>query len=71
MRARVQGPGWRWHIAAPTHTNDTANSYLWHKVNGTQGNIGGDGAQMPKNNPALSNSNLNTIEDWINGGAQP
>jgi len=49
--------------------DDTANSYLWHKINGTQGDVGGAGNQMPNGGPYLSSTDLETIENWINGGA--
>lgn len=48
--------------------SDTANSYLWHKVNGTHGDVGGAGDTMPQGG-SLSAGDLATIEDWINGGA--
>ena len=46
----------------------TAQSYLWHKINGTQGSVGGGGAQMPTSG-ALSAAELATIQAWILGGA--
>ncbi len=49
---------------------DTANSYLWHKVNGTQNQVGGAGKQMPRDGPPfLTVDQLALIEDWINTGA--
>jgi len=47
---------------------DTANSYLWHKINGTQGAAGGRGDRMPPGR-GLSATQLNQIEAWINAGA--
>ena len=41
------------------------DSYLWHKINGTQSSVGGSGSKMGN----LSNSQLSTIEEWINAGA--
>jgi hypothetical protein len=47
----------------------TGDSYLWHKLNGTQSSVGGSGGQMPNGSPALSASDLSKIETWINEGA--
>ncbi|MCS6925477.1 MAG: hypothetical protein NZ578_06205 [Candidatus Binatia bacterium] len=46
---------------------DAGSSYLFQKVTGE--NI--VGARMPPVNCCLSASELDTIEDWINGGAAP
>jgi hypothetical protein len=46
---------------------DAANSWLFIKVEGTQGS--GNGVQMPDGSSALSSSDQNKIEDWINDGA--
>jgi len=46
------------------------DSYLWHKVSGTQGSVGGSGSTMPKGVPMLVPEDLETITDWIDGGAQ-
>lgn len=48
----------------------TKDSYLWHKVNGTQANVGGTGLQMPQGG-MLTADELATIEAWINAGAKP
>jgi PKD repeat protein len=45
---------------------DTANSYLWRKVNGGP-DI--DGARMPLTGGALSQAQLDLLEDWIEAGA--
>jgi len=47
---------------------DTANSYLWHKINGTQRAAGGRGDRMPPGR-GLNATQLNQIEAWINAGA--
>lgn len=46
-------------------------SYVWHKVNGTQTSVpGGGGARMPFNGPPyLSAGDLAKIETWIREGA--
>lgn len=44
-------------------------SYLWHKVNGSQGSVGGGGARMPKGVAALTDEQIEAIADWIDGGA--
>ena len=47
---------------------DTANSYLWHKLNGTQA----VGSQMPASGPPyLGVGDLAIIEQWILDGANP
>jgi len=48
----------------------TAESYLWHKVKGTQANVGGLGLQMPQGG-MLSDDDLAKIEAWITAGAKP
>lgn len=53
--------------------NDTSMSYVWHKLNGTQGTVGG-GVAMPAAREGmevtvLTAEELSTVEDWINGGA--
>ena len=49
---------------------DVDNSYLWHKLNGTQGDVGGSGLSMPFG-ASLSGTDLATIESWIASGANP
>jgi hypothetical protein len=45
-------------------------SYLWHKVNGTQIEVGGTGQIMPSTIP-LDAGQLGVIERWIASGAAP
>ena len=45
-------------------------SYLWHKVNGTQLEVGGQGKIMPFTVP-LRPDELQIIERWIAAGAPP
>jgi len=45
-------------------------SYLWHKINGTQGAVGGSGLIMPSTIP-LRPDELVLFERWIASGAQP
>ena len=48
------------------------DSYLWHKVSGTQIAAGGAGGIMPKPpDPPLSAGDLAILESWILGGAPP
>lgn len=47
---------------------DPSESYLWHKVAGTQASVGGAGMQMPLGVP-LSADDQALIEDWIIAGA--
>lgn len=49
---------------------DRDNSYLWHKINGTQADIGGGGLKMPIGG-ALDIADIETIGQWIDEGAQP
>ena len=46
------------------------NSYLWHKVNGTQLEVGGMGEIMPFTVPLFAEELL-IIERWIVAGAPP
>jgi hypothetical protein len=55
------------HVVAGDH----ASSYLWHKVSGTQGSVGGMGARMPAGAPALEPAQIEAIADWIDVGAPP
>lgn len=55
------------HVTAGDH----AGSYLWHKVSGSQGSVGGMGARMPAGAPALAPEQIDAITDWIDAGAQP
>ena len=48
---------------------DPANSYMFHKVDGTQGDVGGSGSQMPLGAPALDQTQIDAIEAWIADGA--
>ena len=45
--------------------NDTANSYLIQKLEGTQA-VGG---RMPQGGPFLDQATMDMIKDWINDGA--
>ena len=49
------------------------SSYLVHKIQGTQGTVGGSGARMPfgcSGAACLDNATINTIRNWILQGAQ-
>jgi hypothetical protein len=49
---------------------DTNNSYLWHKLSGTQLLVGGAGLQMPRDGPPfLTVDQMALVESWINTGA--
>lgn len=47
---------------------DLRNSYIWHKLQGTQSDVGGAGAQMPSGG-SLTKGDEETIETWILEGA--
>jgi hypothetical protein len=59
------------HIAP----GDLEASYLWHKLEGTQATVmGGNGDKMPYPQPGmeatvLTQEQLDTIQEWIEGGA--
>ena len=46
-------------------------SYLWHKVNGTHGTVGGMGSRMPAGAEPLAQEDIDLIAEWIDDGAQP
>ena len=48
---------------------DADSSYLVHKIQGTQGTVGGSCCQMPLGASALSQDNIDTIKAWIAAGA--
>ncbi|UCD25966.1 MAG: hypothetical protein JSW51_01555 [Gemmatimonadota bacterium] len=45
------------------------SSYLVHKIQGTQGSVGGSGGQMPLGRAALSQTQIDAIRQWIADGA--
>ncbi|MCB9763490.1 MAG: hypothetical protein H6739_27230 [Alphaproteobacteria bacterium] len=49
---------------------DSFNSYLYHKILGTQSIVGGSGLQMPRNQTPLTSAELTLIETWISEGAR-
>ncbi len=54
--------------------NDVSNSYLIHKVEGTQGAVGGSGSKMPlgcSGSSCLTAAQINDLKAWINAGAPP
>ena len=48
----------------------TAQSYLWHKIDGTQLQVGGSGMIMPYTFPLTADEKM-IFERWINAGALP
>ena len=44
-------------------------SYLVHKIQGTQATVGGSGGQMPLGGGPLSQSDIDKIRAWITAGA--
>jgi len=46
-----------------------SQSYLWHKVSGTQVSVGGSGDPMPKDAGPLAAEDLDAIRAWIAEGA--
>lgn len=55
------------HVAPGDHEG----SYLWHKVAGSHGRVGGMGARMPAGAPPLQPAEIEAIADWIDVGAPP
>lgn len=49
--------------------SDPALSYLFHKIEGTHIDVGGDGDRMPAEAPPLPDSARTTIRRWIEQGA--
>jgi hypothetical protein len=49
---------------------DSQASYLIHKLQGTQGTVGGGGEQMPFGATPLDDATIQVIRDWIDEGAQ-
>lgn len=49
---------------------DPSKSYLWHKLKGTQKDVGGSGAQMPLGGK-LGEKELAVIEAWITACVEP
>lgn len=45
------------------------NSYLVHKIQGTQGSVGGSGERMPLGQGPLSQSTIALIRRWVTEGA--
>lgn len=48
---------------------DPTMSYVWHKLNNTQGTVDGSGTQMPPTGGMLSAEDLDKIMAWIDQGA--
>ena len=46
------------------------SSYLVHKIQGTQGSVGGSGGRMPLGRTALTQTQIDVIRQWIADGAQ-
>jgi len=46
------------------------DSYLWHKLSGTQEDVGGDGTRMPRGG-SLGEDDMDLIHAWILQGAAP
>jgi len=56
--------------------NNTATSYLLHKLKGTHAGVGGSGQRMPRgcptsSRPCLTATDEQKVVDWINAGAPP
>lgn len=49
--------------------NEPDNSYLIHKIEGSQGDVGGSGQRMPLSGCCLSQAQIDTIRAWVVAGA--
>ncbi|MFQ5704896.1 MAG: hypothetical protein ACE5HT_12850 [Gemmatimonadales bacterium] len=49
--------------------NSPDSSYLVHKIEGTQGNVGGSGGRMPLSGCCLAQDQIDLIRTWIGEGA--
>lgn len=49
---------------------DPDASYLVHKIQGTQAQVGGSGSRMPEALPPLSQGQIDIIREWIADGAR-
>lgn len=49
--------------------SDPDASYLIHKIQGTQADVGGSGARMPFGGPYLSQATIDTLRAWVTKGA--
>ena len=47
-----------------------SDSYIWHKLNNTQGTVGGSGSKMPMG-ATMTATELSLVETWIQEGALP
>jgi hypothetical protein len=47
-----------------------SQSYLWHKLAGSQSTVGGSGDRMPQGGPYLSQSDMDAVRAWILEGAR-
>jgi len=45
------------------------NSYLIHKIEGTQASVGGSGGRMPLSGCCLTDAQIDTIRAWVEAGA--
>jgi cytochrome c5 len=50
--------------------SNVAQSYLLHKIKGTQGSVGGLGGKMPPGG-SVPAGDITAIETWVNAGAPP
>jgi hypothetical protein len=47
-----------------------SQSYIWHKIVGTQRTVGGNGDRMPTNQKYLSAADEDIVRAWILEGAR-
>jgi hypothetical protein len=64
----AQGQGWLRVDVVPNVSGDPANSFLFHKLEGSLPDAS-FGDRMPRNRPKLNGTLRDIIEQWINAGA--
>ena len=69
LRDRLLAPAVQLPTMPLVTPGDPEHSYLWHKVNGTQADVGGLGGAMPFGESSLSADQLLLLRTWIERGA--
>jgi hypothetical protein len=68
--ALVDEPSWQTEQMPLVQPGDYLDSYLWHKMNGTQVIAGGSGSRMPLG-VELPAGTIEALALWIDEGANP
>ena len=65
---RLQGFGFQNRAMPWVTPGDSSESYLFHKISGTQRDVRGSGTRMPVG-PRLTEEQIELVRAWIDGGA--